>query len=378
MGTESRDLVKAKEKKAEMAFKALFLLFCASGITKTSTSSSNILNQRIKATTMRTFNILVLLSLLIVNISTFVAKNKDILATTSTYIFLVSLLQRSTLSAHLKYFQNILIRLKYVSKIYKLSSTDSSNKWIYLWASAGILLYVILGICNYFSTYEQQQYLLFNYTISQPQCKILLVMFLDIANILYVLLPFHTFAVYYTLLCHQMYCLVKNLQKRLESQQSFQFIQALETFKVLRKLIQDIDTQLSFSMFLSTLFNACVMHYGVNSLIRPMEICFRSHYAAVWLLFGISYSAFIAMTVTGILVHESSERVLEEFKDLACKTDRLIPSQKRILFNDKNQISFTVWKIIPIPISFLICPLGTVLTYCMLSNGMRAERQPMC
>ncbi|GBM07100.1 hypothetical protein AVEN_177067-1 [Araneus ventricosus] len=175
-----------------------------------------------------------------------------------------------------------------------------------------------------------------------------------------------------------MYCLITTLQNRLESQHNFQFNNALDTFKVIKKLTEDIDAQMSFSMFLSTLFNACTMYYGVNSLIRPQEICFRSQYVAVWLLFGASYSAFIAMAVTGTLVHESSERVLKKLKESACKRESLLPSEKHILFNDNKVMSLTVWKIIPIQRSFIICILGTVLTYCMLFNGMRTERQDIC
>ncbi|CAL1283365.1 unnamed protein product, partial [Larinioides sclopetarius] len=128
---------------------------------------------------------------------------------------------------------------------------------------------------------------------------------------------------------------------------------------------------MAHNVFLSTLFNACTMYFGVKSLIRPTETCFTSQYVSVWLLFGCSYSSFIAMTVAGTLVHESSESNLDSLKEIACKRGRLMPSQKRILFNDNNQTSLTVWKILPIQRSFIIGTLGTVLTYCMLFDGLR-------
>ncbi|KAF8774156.1 hypothetical protein HNY73_016738 [Argiope bruennichi] len=109
-----------------------------------------------------------------------------------------------------------------------------------------------------------------------------------------------------------------------------------------------------------------------------METCGRTQHVAAWLLSGVSYSWFIAMTVTATLVHESNESALEILKELASKRRNLTPSKKQILFNDNNHKSLTVWKIIPIRRSFIIGFQGTVLTYCMLFNGMRTEKEYKC
>ncbi|GBM07117.1 hypothetical protein AVEN_177081-1 [Araneus ventricosus] len=171
-----------------------------------------------------------------------------------------------------------------------------------------------------------------------------------------------------------MYCIITSFKRKFESK-NILLDEDLEIYQVIRKLIEDIDSHLSFLMFLSTLYNACTMYFGIDNLMRPVESCYKNDNAAVWLLFGTSYSAFIAMAVTGTLVHESSESILHILKELACKRCRLLPSQKHILFNDNNHISLTVWKIIPIRRSFIIGTLGTVLTYCMLFNGMESNAQ---
>ncbi|GBM07115.1 hypothetical protein AVEN_177079-1 [Araneus ventricosus] len=175
-----------------------------------------------------------------------------------------------------------------------------------------------------------------------------------------------------------MYCMIRSFEKRLESKLIRKFHKDLEIYKVIRHLIEEIDSQLSFLIFLSTLFNACTMYYGVNSLLRPDDFCSSTQQVSVWILFGTSYSSFIVMGVTGTLLHESSERVLGKTKELASNRESLIPHEKHILFNDNNQISLAVWKIVPIQRSFIIGTLGTVLTYCLLFNGMRTKAQNAC
>ncbi|KAF8774155.1 hypothetical protein HNY73_016737 [Argiope bruennichi] len=135
-----------------------------------------------------------------------------------------------------------------------------------------------------------------------------------------------------------MHCMIKSFKEQLASKTILQD-EDIEIYQRIKKLIEDIDSQLSYSMFLCTLFNACIMYYGVDSFVKKMELWSETQYISIWLLFGVSCSAFIAMGVTGTLVYESIESILRKLKELACNRVDLIPSQRYILFDDNNHLA---------------------------------------
>ncbi|GFS71131.1 uncharacterized protein NPIL_550361 [Nephila pilipes] len=91
---------------------------------------------------------------------------------------------------------------------------------------------------------------------------------------------------------------------------------------------------------------------------------------SVWILFVAFCLAFIAMTVTGSLVHDDSASIWIKTQELINTRQRLSFSQKRFLSVVEKNLAMTVWKIAPVKRSFILAALGTIFTYCILLDDL--------
>ncbi|GFS38627.1 uncharacterized protein TNIN_269411 [Trichonephila inaurata madagascariensis] len=165
--------------------------------------------------------------------------------------------------------------------------------------------------------------------------------------------------------------MIRDFEKVVDSASFCHLDHFLQTYKVLRNLIEEVDKELSFLMFTSTIFNACTMYFSVVSFLSSNEVSINPQHISVGCLFVASYVSFIAMSWIGSLVYEANAKVLEKLKDLTCNKTSLTQSQKRILFIDSSHVSLTVWKIIPIRRNLIFDILGTIFTYSLLLNGLK-------
>ncbi|GFQ88083.1 uncharacterized protein TNCT_296821 [Trichonephila clavata] len=187
---------------------------------------------------------------------------------------------------------------------------------------------------------------------------------------LYFVIPFNTFAIYYTVVCYHLRRMTKVFAKSIKSSTYLNLGKATQTYKALKSLVAKIDRELSFLMFTTTLFNACTMYLGIKSLLRSGEFPIIAQHISVWCLFIASYLSFIAMGTMASLVFEANANGLEKLKDAICNRFNITRSQMRVLLTDANDVSLTVWNIVPIRRSFIFGTIGAILTYCVLIESL--------
>ncbi|GIX98977.1 uncharacterized protein CEXT_753411 [Caerostris extrusa] len=109
----------------------------------------------------------------------------------------------------------------------------------------------------------------------------------------------------------------------------------------------EADSELSFLMFTSTLFNSCSLYVGITCLRHPndyLSIGGISAVLAVWSLFIISFTAFLVMVKTGSSIHELSSSTWDKVQQLIHAGQKLTSSQKRLLSIVEKELTMTVWK----------------------------------
>ncbi|GFR18669.1 uncharacterized protein TNCT_298961 [Trichonephila clavata] len=172
-------------------------------------------------------------------------------------------------------------------------------------------------------------------------------------------------------MCYYLRGMIKSFEKVIDSVSFSHVHHVLQAYKILRNLIEEVDKELSFLMFTSTLFNACTMYFGVVSLLRSNELTIGAQHISIGCLFLVCYISFIAMSWMGSLVYEANAKALEKLKDFTCNKTNLTRSEARILFIDASHVTLTIWNIVPIRRSFIFGTFGTIFTYCLLVNSLK-------
>ncbi|GIY78718.1 uncharacterized protein CDAR_116761 [Caerostris darwini] len=134
-----------------------------------------------------------------------------------------------------------------------------------------------------------------------------------------------------------------------------------------------MDTELSIFVFSSTVYNACAIYFVIVALIHPDEYFDILQNVSIWCLFVASFVSYFSLVLSGSFVHEATEDLwLKAHEVLATKKD-ITSFQAQLLSIVDKKLHLTVWKTVPIKRSFILTMVGTVLTYCLLLDGLRSN-----
>ncbi|GFS38622.1 uncharacterized protein TNIN_269391 [Trichonephila inaurata madagascariensis] len=287
---------------------------------------------------------------------------------------LVTLIHRCALSSRLQKLKMISLSLENVFEKLKISTANRNNKWIHSWAILNSLLFVVFAVASGVTVYTNgTRVFLFSFSLENEGWKASVAFFYCLTLIIYFMLPLNTFAVYYTVTCHRMRCVLNTFKNGLEPMPHSEFDHVLRMYKAIQNLIAEMDGGMSFLMFTSTIFNAIPMYFGITKLLRPRDFAMDSETLSVWSLFIASYGAFIAMAASGSSVYETNVKSMDQLKGIVNNRSDLTPSPNDVSFLDTKVESLTVWNIVPVNRSFIFSILGTIFTYCILLDGMRKD-----
>ncbi|GBO10150.1 hypothetical protein AVEN_191466-1 [Araneus ventricosus] len=158
------------------------------------------------------------------------------------------------------------------------------------------------------------------------------------------MLPVSIFAMYYNLICHRLYTIVKNFATTPEQISTLNYAENLKQYLSIKKLIQESDSKLSLLMFTSCLYFACTMNFDVTTVIDPEDYGKEGGYLSVlsvWALSGVNFPAFIG-TTTACLVYESSSSMQNRTKDLINPGENPTAYHQRFLSMAEKEMAMTV------------------------------------
>ncbi|GFQ82193.1 uncharacterized protein TNCT_186851 [Trichonephila clavata] len=165
--------------------------------------------------------------------------------------------------------------------------------------------------------------------------------------------------------------MLKCFTNKMESVSHLSLDESIETYMIFKKRITKSDAEVSFLMFTTSVFNVCTMYFSIMSVLRSAEFLTIVQHVSVWCYFIASYASFIAMTVTASLVYEAHSNASDILRELTFKRFSATVSPKQIMLIETNQVSFTVWNIVPIRRSFIFGTLGAMFTYCVLLDSLK-------
>lgn len=149
-------------------------------------------------------------------------------------------------------------------------------------------------------------------------------------------------------------------------------------FNSIKTTINYLDDKLSFFLLCETIYISTVLMFTVSAKLHSNTFmdcpyCFRS----IWSL-GVLVNngvLFIVISVSACMVSEAYSDLWTQVKTLIVnlETDSSRRELKFLLCAEK-EIHFTVWKIVPINRSFIMCTFGAIFTYVMLFDNLIFSR----
>ncbi|GIY74211.1 uncharacterized protein CEXT_127131 [Caerostris extrusa] len=101
--------------------------------------------------------------------------------------------------------------------------------------------------------------------------------------------------------------LINNFANSLTRVPDSEYNQVFKNYISIRKFVSNMDTELSFFVFISTLYNACVIYFVIAALIHPDENFDILQNVAVSCLFVTSFVSYFSLALSGSFVYEAAE-----------------------------------------------------------------------
>ncbi|GFY53255.1 uncharacterized protein TNIN_378681 [Trichonephila inaurata madagascariensis] len=180
-------------------------------------------------------------------------------------------------------------------------------------------------------------------------------------------LPMGDFSVLYVTICNQIRSEILSFEKLLSSSQDYERL--LQTYSNIKSTVEIVDDHTSFLIFGNIVHNSLAMYIFMHTLLNEEAANYYKFYEIIF-FFLITFSTFIAVTVSASMVTEASLMVASKSRSLPIRT---LDSQfvlQRLLLCLEKEIYFTVWKIVPIRRNFIVGTMGAVLTYVVLFHSL--------
>ncbi|GFY74139.1 uncharacterized protein TNIN_46761 [Trichonephila inaurata madagascariensis] len=218
-----------------------------------------------------------------------------------------------------------------VSNNSPMFTVDGKTKYLYAFGFLTTVLYIPVTVCSVLSLLlVRMKVLLFMTTLTNSVCLWIVIMIAITVQTL-VLLPSNIFAIYYTTLCYHLRLTLESLGKSLHNAPSSEYDSIYKKYISIRKCVTNIDDELSFLVFLSSIYNACNMYFGITVVLHTEEYLNAVQISCIYCLFTASYVGYIGMTLTGSLLQETAENLWFQVHDSLISRSKITSLQQRFL-----------------------------------------------
>ncbi|GIX70162.1 hypothetical protein CDAR_116751 [Caerostris darwini] len=85
------------------------------------------------------------------------------------------------------------------------------------------------------------------------------------------------------------------------------------------------------------------------------------------------FVSYFSLALSGSFLYEAAEDLWLKAHDVLATKKDITSFQARFLSIVDKKLHLSVWKTVPIKRSFILAMVGTVLTYCLLLDGLRSN-----
>ncbi|GFT67699.1 uncharacterized protein NPIL_614791 [Nephila pilipes] len=287
----------------------------------------------------------------------------------------VSLTTRWILCFRFNKLVKIAADLTTLSRRCNLPTPNNKKTLLYVFGFLTTFLQIPVFVCTFKTLLIiRVKVLVFLVDITDSICLWILVAIVSIFKEL-MFLPINTFGIYYTIMCHHLKLLLISLSKSLNNATDLEHDRVYKKYMTVKKLSTYIDEHLSFLVFLSSLYNACSVYFGLTVILHPEEYFAPIQMTTVWCMFASNYLAYSGLTLAGSLLSEASDNLWLKMHETLMSRSEISSIQQRFLSLLERGLFLTVWKIVPITRTFILASIGTVFSYSLLLDNLETLRK---
>ena len=185
-------------------------------------------------------------------------------------------------------------------------------------------------------------------------------------------MPINTFSTYYIVLCYEIKNMINAFKIHFKTEIPINYGKLSEIYSRIRSKISIIDSEVGVIVFYSFIFNAVAMYDVLSTIIHS------THKHSIAYMINIMFCAitlviFAAELYFASSVHNASLSVKHKITLIKENDPQLISSYSSFIQIHQEEICMTVWGIVSITKSFIFGTFGTILTYCLLFDGMKTN-----
>lgn len=191
--------------------------------------------------------------------------------------------------------------------------------------------------------------------------------------------PPTAFAIFFVLVCNHVRGVLKRISRKLSDKTYVDHQKLMNSLSFVKMTINFLDDELSFFMLCETIYTSSEVMYAVSSILHyhPSRHCLSCSGPFSFIIIIIStLIIFVAMCASACLVSEAYRDLWTQVKTLIVNFDTNANGRElKFLLCVEKRVHFTVWKILPINRSFVLCTFGAIFTYIMLFNNLIYSRE---
>lgn len=196
------------------------------------------------------------------------------------------------------------------------------------------------------------------------------IIFFFILSYIFIIMPVHIFAIFYSLICCYLVDLFENLRNTFEDNRNVDYARVINSLHIIEEKVTLVNDLLDIFVFKAILYNVGSVYTFVTMLLHldTLENNLYIITATAFALFNIFN--FMFMMISGIRVNDQSALITRIAKKLPYVGSSDVVTQLRFQFEIQNRSYVKAWGTGTIKRSFILKMFGTLFTYCLLIDGI--------
>lgn len=270
-----------------------------------------------------------------------------------------------------------LVELKRIVKLLgrasaKLGTKNNIPCWINFWMTTVLSILTFMIIETILMMYNESNIvkpLLFGYSIRDIYTKFFFSFSYALYNYLCLYMPLNVFDFYYVMVCLNISSLFNNFSKLIKTSSKHDYKQLTNMYHEIVSIAELLDQKVGFLMFVSFLYSAFLMYYGLICAFSFNNNANEHNYYIIVPASLLCFYSFIVKVESGYRIYTSSLLCKKESRKIYESNCRNVYEYERFAKNCK-EISMTVWGFVGMNRNIILGTFGTILTYSLLFDNL--------
>ncbi|GFR03055.1 uncharacterized protein TNCT_521451 [Trichonephila clavata] len=276
-------------------------------------------------------------------------------------IFTVEMTYRCTLVKKIKHMKKIIKILRNL----KSGKTSDNTLWLKVLIIINMSLEIALFTYRLLTgdMYQAISYRFFGYSFQENVYHDIVSVICEMYFVIFLYLPMTAFGFYYTAVCYDTKCIIKQFAASLLVEKSFNYENLLHDYSVIKSAVKKFDDTVGFLIFTTLIYNSCDLYFTLNVVLEAsiLDIAYLTYYN-----FFTSFTLIILMMASAASVADASSEVSSMAVTMPEDKGRSNFNHQRFITLADKEITLTAWKITPIRRNFIFGIVGILLTYTLM------------